>query len=271
MASSEARISRIRSGRSSTSQRCLRASARNSNSRVSAFSSAAGSWISASAAACSLSSASPASITARSSDASASASNGCSPPIRSSLRAADRNRASGEFDPSQTMRNSSRSPASFSPFCMSARTVASCASSPSSGASAFSSARCASSKSWSSFACAIASCASASASRASRHFVQAGAIAATIRPGIAIQQHPVPARIDQPAIIMLSVQFHQHARHFAQQRHADRLVVHERLGPAIRLELAADQQRLARFRFDIGVVQYRGQTQQAAWRIRTLR
>ncbi len=80
-----------------------------------------------------------------------------------------------------------------------------------------------------------------------------------IRPGIAIKQPPVPVRIDKPAIIMLPVQLHQHTGHFAQQRHADRLVIHKCLGPAIRLELTADQQRLTRFRLDVGVVQYGGE------------
>jgi hypothetical protein len=85
--------------------------------------------------------ASPASITARSSEASASARRGCSGAIRSSLRAATRRDASGDSEPSQICRNSSRSPDSFSPFCMAARVSERRASSPACGSMAASSDR----------------------------------------------------------------------------------------------------------------------------------
>ena len=46
-----------------------------------------------------------------------------------------------------------------------------------------------------------------------------------ISPGEPVEQGTVAAWIDQPAIIVLAVKFDQIARQFAQQRHADRLIV----------------------------------------------
>ena len=69
--------------------------------------------------------------------------------------------------------------------------------------------------------------------------------ARNVSAGIAIEQLTVAARVDQAAVIMLAVQFHQERRQFAQQGSADRLVVDEGLGPAIRFQPALDQQRFA--------------------------
>ena len=80
----------------------------------------------------------------------------------------------------------------------------------------------------------------------------------SIRPGIAVEQQPMAARIDQPAIVVLAVQFDQMRRQFAQQRDACRLIVDPRLAPAIGLQLAADQQRLARLELEPGLVQRLG-------------
>jgi hypothetical protein len=64
------------------------------------------------------------------------------------------------------------------------------------------------------------------------------------------EQPPVPARIDQPAIVVLPVQFDQMPRQFAQQRHAHRLVVDPGLAPAIGAQPPLDDQRLARLDID---------------------
>ena len=64
--------------------------------------------------------------------------------------------------------------------------------------------------------------------------------ASNISTRIAIEQGPVATRIDETAIIVLAMQFHQRARHFAQQRHAHRLVIDEGLAAAIGLDPAAD-------------------------------
>ena len=54
-----------------------------------------------------------------------------------------------------------------------------------------------------------------------------------------IQQRPMPLRAQQPAFVMLAVDFHQCRAQFAQQRRRNRLIVHERPAAAIGLQLAA--------------------------------
>ena len=68
-----------------------------------------------------------------------------------------------------------------------------------------------------------------------------------ITAAIAIKQGAVAARIDQPAIVMLPVQLYQRRRQFAQQGHANRLVIDESLRSAIRLHPALQDQRLTGF------------------------
>ena len=87
--------------------------------------------------------------------------------------------------------------------------------------------------------------------------------------GIAIEQGAVAARVDEAAIVMLAMQFHQRAGNLAQQCHANGLVVDERLGTAIRLQLAADDQRLAFFDLDIRLVQRLGQTRRQPGELET--
>ena len=53
--------------------------------------------------------------------------------------------------------------------------------------------------------------------------------AGRIHPGEAVEQRAVAARIYQPAIVMLAVQFDQRRGELPQQRDADRLVVDESL------------------------------------------
>ena len=76
-----------------------------------------------------------------------------------------------------------------------------------------------------------------------------------IGPREAVEQRPVPARIDQPAIVVLPVQFDQRSGQRAEQRDANRLVVDEGLAAPIGLKLPPDDQRLARFDLDIGLVE----------------
>ena len=59
------------------------------------------------------------------------------------------------------------------------------------------------------------------------------------------------ARIDEAAIVMLPVQFHQRRGDLPQQGRAHRLVVDEGLGPAICPDAATQDQRLARLRLDL--------------------
>ena len=75
--------------------------------------------------------------------------------------------------------------------------------------------------------------------------------------GETIEQRPVPARIDQSAIVMLAVQLNQVRRQFAQQGDAHSLIVDESLAAAIGFQLAAQNQRLARLDLNPGIVQYR--------------
>ena len=93
--------------------------------------------------------------------------------------------------------------------------------------------------------------------------VPRGGNIAHVRAGIAVQQSPVPAGIDEAPIIMLAVQFDQRAGKFAQQRDTDRLIVHERAGPdgaaALRTQTAADDQRLARLDCNLGLGQHSAQ------------
>ena len=102
---------------------------------------------------------------------------------------------------------------------------------PPAGASAVSSARCASSRSWS--ACGLRdrrARASASAASAARQVAPGRARPPRdVGAGVAVEQRAVAARIDQPAIVVLAVQFDQRRRQLAQQRRADRLVVDEGL------------------------------------------
>ena len=68
------------------------------------------------------------------------------------------------------------------------------------------------------------------------------------------------ARIDQAPVVVLAVQLDQPAGQFAQQRDAHRLVVDKRLAAAARiitggLELALEDQRLARLDLDTGLVE----------------
>ena len=79
-----------------------------------------------------------------------------------------------------------------------------------------------------------------------------------VGPGIAVQQHPVSARIDQPAIIMLAMQLHQCRRERAQQPSTHRLIVDEGLGTSVRLDLSPDHQRFARLNLYVGIVQRLG-------------
>ena len=51
---------------------------------------------------------------------------------------------------------------------------------------------------------------------------------AGIAPGIAVEQHPVAARIDQPAIIVLAMQFHQRIGQGAQHIARNPAIIHER-------------------------------------------
>ena len=81
-----------------------------------------------------------------------------------------------------------------------------------------------------------------------------------VRPGEPVEQRPVPARIDQPAIVMLAMQFDEEARHVAQQADADRLVVDEGAAFAIGFELAPHDQRFAVLQFDIRIVEQAGKT-----------
>ncbi len=74
--------------------------------------------------------------------------------------------------------------------------------------------------------------------------------------GIAIEQRAVAARIDEAAIIVLAVKLDQRGREFTQGARADGLVVDEGLGPAIGSDLAADDQRLARLKLDLALVQH---------------
>lgn len=75
--------------------------------------------------------------------------------------------------------------------------------------------------------------------------------------GIAIEQQAVAAGIDQPAIVMLAVQFDEKPRQLAQQRHADRLVVDMGTAAAIGAHAAAHQQGLARLPVDLRLCQQR--------------
>ena len=63
------------------------------------------------------------------------------------------------------------------------------------------------------------------------------------------------ARIDQAAIVVLAMQFHQSPRNFAQQRDANRLIVDKCHAAAIGLHAAAQDQGFARFDFHIGIGQ----------------
>ena len=63
------------------------------------------------------------------------------------------------------------------------------------------------------------------------------------------------ARVHQSAIVVLPVKFDQCRRQRAQQPRAHRLVVDERLAPAVGLDLAADHQRLARIERDVCLVE----------------
>ena len=74
----------------------------------------------------------------------------------------------------------------------------------------------------------------------------------------AIEQRAVAARVHQSAIIVLSMQFDEVARHLAQQAHADRLIIDEGLALAIGLELSPDDQRFAFLYVDICVVEQFG-------------
>ena len=63
------------------------------------------------------------------------------------------------------------------------------------------------------------------------------------------------ARVDQAAIIMLAVEFDERTAHLAQQGNAHRLVIDEGLGAAVGAQLAADDQRFARFQFHPGIAE----------------
>ncbi len=65
------------------------------------------------------------------------------------------------------------------------------------------------------------------------------------------------ARIDEPAIIMLAVQFDQSRCQIAQQARAAWLVIDKGFGAAIGFHLATDQQRLPRLKLNLGFVQSR--------------
>ena len=54
-----------------------------------------------------------------------------------------------------------------------------------------------------------------------------------------IQQRPMPLGAEQPAFIMLAMNFNQRGAQFAQQRRRNRLIVHESPAAAIGLQLAA--------------------------------
>ena len=86
-----------------------------------------------------------------------------------------------------------------------------------------------------------------------------------ISSGIAVHQQAVPARIDQSAIIVLPVQFHQLPGEVAQQRRADRLIVDEGLGAdpaaAIGAQAALQDQRLTRFNLHLRLAQHRADRQ----------
>ena len=65
----------------------------------------------------------------------------------------------------------------------------------------------------------------------------------------------MPTRIDQAAVIVLAVEFDQTSRQLAQQRDADRLIVDRGLRTAVRLDLALEDQRLARFDNQFGGIE----------------
>ena len=62
------------------------------------------------------------------------------------------------------------------------------------------------------------------------------------------------ARIDQAAVVVLAVNFDKRRGDFAQQRHADRLIVEKGLRSAVRLELALEDQRFAGLDLQFGIL-----------------
>ena len=86
-----------------------------------------------------------------------------------------------------------------------------------------------------------------------------------IQAGVTINQGPVAARIDQPAIIMLAMQLHQQWRRFAQQSGTNRLIVDEALACPIQPQLALENQRLARLDLNFGPIQH-GADGRGQWR-----
>ena len=63
------------------------------------------------------------------------------------------------------------------------------------------------------------------------------------------------AAVEQAAVVVLAVDFDQAGADLAQQPGRDRLVVDERLAAATGIDLAADDQRFARFDLDPGIVE----------------
>ena len=77
------------------------------------------------------------------------------------------------------------------------------------------------------------------------HFGVCGGKRAQVNARKTIEQRAMPARIDQAAIIMLAVNLDELAANLAQQRCRHRLIVDPRAAPAIGLDAAPDDQRLA--------------------------
>ena len=65
------------------------------------------------------------------------------------------------------------------------------------------------------------------------------------------------ARIDEPAIVMLAMQFDKMRRYLAEQSNTDALVVDKGLASAVTFQLPPEDQRLARLDLHFGVVEHR--------------
>ena len=66
-----------------------------------------------------------------------------------------------------------------------------------------------------------------------------------------VKQRPVPARVQQPPVVMLAMYFHQRCTDIAQQSRRTRLIIYEGLTAAIGLDRTADQQRFANVDFNV--------------------
>ena len=91
-----------------------------------------------------------------------------------------------------------------------------------------------------------------------------GRNAGCIAPPEYIEQRPVSARIEEPPVIMLPVNFDQQRADIAQQRGRTGLVVDKRLAAAIGLNRSPDNERLARVDVDIVIGKQRHHVR---WRI----